>query len=444
MALSGFDKAHYLNAKLTALRAQFPEWATKDAAFLETLLTDTYGLTAEMHYTRYGYTEGLSPNAFFNHEEYRFAKATDMVAKGLSPSMESALNAFDAAWQGDVYRHYLQYGAAEAINPSNRFDESQYLTDKLATLKASASTRAEWTGQTIDTLRSVITNHGMTVVGHYIQYGAAEGLTITIVPADELVDPNFTPWRLPHNSVRLPSTLQLDWVDTAEIITAPHKAIGQVTLIKGNQASLSSGFMISPSHVLTNAHALLDANGNFDSSASIRFTPGLNGDADAAAGYSWQQAWVQKSIGPTLYSEWPDNDLGIIKLAQPIGHSTGYLKLNSDTRPNLAGLRVQSAGYSAGEIQQDNPATPGQDYYQWEVSGTISRYLFNNGAMELSDTMNASAGASGSPVYYTRNNDFYLAGILSGKLGNSTVAAAMDQDSYLWILGILQQDGYYI
>jgi len=52
-------------------------------------------------------------------------------------------------------------------------------------------------------------------------------------------------------------------------------------------------------------------------------------------------------------------------------------------------------------------------------------------------------GASGSPVYYSQNNEVYFTGVLSGVLGDTTVAAAMDQDSHNWILGIVQQDGYY-
>jgi V8-like Glu-specific endopeptidase len=94
-------------------------------------------------------------------------------------------------------------------------------------------------------------------------------------------------------------------------------------------------------------------------------------------------------------------------------------------------------------MEQDNPATPGQDYYQWEVSGTIDRYISGKGGLELSDSMDVTAGASGSPVYYSQNNDTYFTGVLAGSIGGMTVAAAMDEDSYNWILGIVQQDGYY-
>ena len=129
MTTQGFDKSYYLNSKLTALKEQYSEWVNKDTAFLESLLAGTFGLTAEMHYNLYGYKEGLEPNAFFNHDEYRFAKAESLLKTGKFDSMETALAGFDKAWTGDIYLHYMQFGAAEGVNPSNHFDESTAIPD---------------------------------------------------------------------------------------------------------------------------------------------------------------------------------------------------------------------------------------------------------------------------------------------------------------------------
>lgn len=443
MTLQGFDSSYYLNAKLADLTHAYPEWGDKDAAFLEGILEGTYGLTAEMHYSLAGYKEGLSPNAFFNHDEYRFAKARDLVSRGISPSMESALNSFDAAWQKDSYLHYLEFGAAEGINPSNRFDESQYLTDKLSALQTDGSTHAQWADKTIDDLRGFLTSAGMTIVDHYLNFGAKEGLTATIVPASERVDPTYRPWELPHADVTLPSNLSLDWVNSNEITTLPHKAIGQVMTTIDHQSWIGTGFLISPQHVLTSAHVLLNDTGELNANADISFSPGLNGEARTAASYAWEKAWVERTFDSNLYQGWPDNDLAVIKLNQPIGDTIGYMKLEPAINGSLTGTSVKSAGYSAGSIEQDNPVTPGQDYYQWEVSGTVDQYIFSNGGLELSDSMAVTPGASGSPVYYAQTGNFYFTGVLAGTLGDTTVAAAMDTDSYNWILGILQLDGYY-
>ena len=444
MALLGFDKSYYLDAKLNDLKTELPEWADKDTVFLEDLLMETSGLTPEMHYSLWGYMEGLEPNAFFNHEEYRFAKAAQLVNQNYSPDMEQALEDFDSAWTDDSYLHYLEFGAGEKLNPSNSFDESQYLSDKLSSLQTQESTSSDWSGRTIEDLRSFLTSIDMTVVDHYINYGIQEGLTVSPVPAGEQVDTAYTPWNLPHENVELPSTLNLEWVDETQIITQPNSAIGLVIVTLSGQSNIATGFMISPEHVLTSAHALLDDSGQLDSAADIAFIPGLNGEAASAESYDWQHAWVQTTFDENLYSEWPDNDLGIIKLTQPLDDTIGYLNLEPDISIDLTNTSIKTSGYSAGNIEQDNPATPGQDYYQWEVSGTLDSYLFDNGALELSDNMEVTAGSSGSPIYYLQDDNIYFAGVLSGSLGDNMVAAALDQDSYNWILGILQQDGYYI
>ncbi len=183
VGLKGFDKVHYLSAKLSALQTSDPNWHGKSIADLDCFFANI-GLTAESHYSYYGYQEGVPPNRYFNHSEYVLAKATKMYNSGEYNSVEEAKVAFKAAWPGDAYLHYIYYGAAEGINPSNSFDESIYLSDKLTALQAQNS---DWEGKTIDDLRDLFTSYGMTVIGHYKSYGATEGLSVTSVPSNESV-----------------------------------------------------------------------------------------------------------------------------------------------------------------------------------------------------------------------------------------------------------------
>jgi V8-like Glu-specific endopeptidase len=315
-----------------------------------------------------------------------------------------------------------------AQHPDNSSAAQNQFNNRVEVSNYAADTLLKFTDYT--TFSSFIT--GVTAVDFTV--------TSALNKIDQL---NTSPSPLPHDEVVLPSNLTQDWVDNTEITTAPHKAIGQIVFKTANQTFLGTGFLISPEHVLTNAHVLLDEEGQLKSNMEITFTPGLNGDASKAVNYSSGQAWVENYFDSDLYSEWPDNDLGIIKLDQPIGNQLGYLKLTPDINDNLVGASVWSAGYPSGQIEQDNPATPGQDYYQWEISGTIDRYILGNTVLELSNSMKVTAGASGSPIYYTQNNETYFTGVLAGTRGNETVAVAMDQDSHNWILGILQQDGYY-
>ncbi|EMS80496.1 beta strand repeat-containing protein [Desulfotignum phosphitoxidans] len=195
MALQGFVESDYLAAKLAALQADSAtatDWAGKTTAQLKTFLANV-GFTPESHYQAYGWAEGLAPNDLFNAAEYKLAKATDMFNKGLEEggtayaTVADALAAFESAWDFDPYLHYLQYGSAEGINPSNDFDESEYLASKLADLKADAATATEWADKTVDDVKAAFAAAGLSALDHYQAYGEDEGIAVTEVPADEKV-----------------------------------------------------------------------------------------------------------------------------------------------------------------------------------------------------------------------------------------------------------------
>lgn len=183
MSLQGFDKNYYLDAKLSALQATNPEWVGKTTSDLDAALQSA-GLTAEQHYSTYGWKEGLEPNKFFSPEEYVAAKAAQMVSQGLYATASAATAAFNAGWTDNPYNHYLLYGGNEKLNPSNAFDESTYLTDLLTAAKASGATPQT---TTLDDVRAYFAANGLTALGHYIDYGKAEGLHVTVVPAGEQV-----------------------------------------------------------------------------------------------------------------------------------------------------------------------------------------------------------------------------------------------------------------
>lgn len=195
MALQGFVESDYLAAKLAALQADSAtatDWAGKTTAQLKTFLANV-GFTPESHYQAYGWAEGLAPNDLFNAAQYKLAKATDMFNKGLEEggtayaTVADALAAFESAWDFDPYLHYLQYGSAEGINPSNDFDESAYLASKLADLKADSETATEWADKTVDDVKAAFAAAGLSALGHYQAYGEDEGIAVTEVPADEKV-----------------------------------------------------------------------------------------------------------------------------------------------------------------------------------------------------------------------------------------------------------------
>ncbi len=189
MALQGFDEAYYLQAKLAALVVDHPEWDGKTAADLKTVMQNL-GMTPEQHYMEHGYKEGLQPNAYFNAAEYTAAKAQQLFDKGLYMTVADAKAAFEAAWPGNPYEHYIRHGADEDINPSNAFDASSYMAAKLASLQAADP--AKWGETTVEQLTDIFIEQGFTPLTHYMEYGREEGIAVVEVPADEQVNPDST------------------------------------------------------------------------------------------------------------------------------------------------------------------------------------------------------------------------------------------------------------
>ncbi len=189
MSLQGFNETYYLGVKLKSLQSQSSEWVGKSTADLRVALTNA-GFTPESHYMTWGYQENLAPNEYFNAAEYSRAKATLLYNEGLLThtntyaSIDEAEAAFKAAWSGDVYQHYLQYGSAEGINPSNSFDESSYFASKLALLQADPATQAEWGTKTVVDLQALFKSIGLTALAHYESHEIMRVLLLPMLPQE--------------------------------------------------------------------------------------------------------------------------------------------------------------------------------------------------------------------------------------------------------------------
>jgi hypothetical protein len=105
--------------------------------------------------------------------------------------IEDALVAFRQAWPGDPYLHYLVYGDEEGINPSNNFDVSAYLEEKLATLQADPATAYRY--NSIADVKAALRGSGLTTLGHFLRFGIHEGLSARKVSAVEQVHPIILP-----------------------------------------------------------------------------------------------------------------------------------------------------------------------------------------------------------------------------------------------------------
>lgn len=190
-----FNEEYYLHSKLAQLRAN---GETQYNNITEVALAIVgAGYTLQEHFETYGSEERTSPNEFFNANEYLEAKArqlNDDPDSDIVWTREDVAAEIEAAGL-TIWGHFEAYGWKEGVNPSNSFDVSSYLADKLVQLQAE-DPEGEWTPEKLE---EVLESTGLSPVSHYFAYGEDEGIPVTDVPADE---------RVPSDSTELTKALE--------------------------------------------------------------------------------------------------------------------------------------------------------------------------------------------------------------------------------------------
>lgn len=170
------------------------------------------------HFEEYGADEGLSPNSYFNADEYLYAKAVDYykTSKVTGNNVKSMQMAIEGAGLSP-WEHYVRYGAAEGINPSTSFDATKYMEDKLALMQKDEP------GYTMEQLEKAFEDANLNPLTHYMAYGKGEGLTISAVSGavtpgatyDVTTGPDslFGTTGNDHFSAKLDTLSSLDYID---------------------------------------------------------------------------------------------------------------------------------------------------------------------------------------------------------------------------------------
>lgn len=162
----GFDQTYYLQAKAAQLTAATgTTWTVA-----QTLAAITAaGLTPAQHYSLYGYNEGLTPNAYFNTDQYAASKAA--AVGGGYTAAQFQIDWYNASGSSNLYLHYLMYGAFENnVSPSTGFDDYSYYVAKAAQMG---------NGATWQDARAAIQAAGLNAISHYLLYGVSESLSYT-------------------------------------------------------------------------------------------------------------------------------------------------------------------------------------------------------------------------------------------------------------------------
>ncbi len=207
-----FDYATYKINKLAQLQQLDSSWnQTKmEEAFNKAGFTGTDGYY--QHFQKYGHTEDVSPNEFFDAQYYYKAKALQFYTSEAGGSIAeetvlAQLETYADRVKGlindagmDAWTHYIKYGTAEGINPSNSFDTSAYMEAKLTAMKTQDP------NYTMEDLTAAFKKANLNALEHAMQYAgngntyeAADAVAIGkdvpaayAVPEDEQISENTT------------------------------------------------------------------------------------------------------------------------------------------------------------------------------------------------------------------------------------------------------------
>ena len=277
-----FDETYYLQSKLAQLKnigeSYHPDGETWNATNLKAFMLEQ-GMTPQEHYLRYGRSEGLDPNPYFNEAEYLQSKTNQLNSvRELKPGADTfsnwtvadTLKAITDAGMLPV-EHYERYGAFETsgggdfINPSSALDTSAYWSAKLSQLQTTEP-NGNWTQEK---MLEAFQNAGLSPVSHYMRYGEGEakasGITF-VQPA--LVDVTVTQGVAPHdNSVFVTGTINDD--NFVEIALG---AEGIVTVLNGTlegAPALGSGGTLNASVVMGGGELWLFVDSDFSDEGAV-------------------------------------------------------------------------------------------------------------------------------------------------------------------------------
>ncbi len=106
----------------------------------------------------------IAASQYFDEEQYIQSKARIMVLNGKAPDVATAVAQFQSKWTGDMIDHYLNYGANENVNPSNSFDNSDYI------LLVAVDEGREWAE-----VRAELNASGMSPLRDFLERGQGLG-----------------------------------------------------------------------------------------------------------------------------------------------------------------------------------------------------------------------------------------------------------------------------
>ncbi|MCG5531270.1 trypsin-like peptidase domain-containing protein [Halorhodospira halochloris] len=262
----------------------------------------------------------------------------------------------------------------------------------------------------------------------------------------------------------------------------PFNLIGQVFVDKGGpvEPGMGTGTLISPQHVITNAHVVAeDPEDNnpfiedpWENTEGIQFRQGRNGaEGSAIDTYHAKSAQL---IDDEWFSRdaWPEADMAIVTLDEPVTDWDEFDqfdwfwnawedddKWETGEDRDLINEEVMLSGYGAEGVDQGAGVGEWDQLYQWSTSKSkVDEYwpgdnrgrdpeeeLGNESGGFLNDGPpgNGTFGHSGSPAFMEEEGEYKLVGLYSGSIMGDPRAAfsTLHPVAHDWALTHLDEAG---
>ncbi len=219
-------------------------------------------------------------------------------------------------------------------------------------------------------------------------------------------------------------------VDRTNPSYAETNAIGVVT--KPNSSGYGTGFLISPCHVLTNAHVVAMDRRKSSVGSKVKFSVGqdpsgekqfteflVDGTVVAQGIIDHKEALKSKEYKPKKSDT--NTDWAVIKLSKPIGKKVGFLTYSQADYKHLKDLSVITAGFPGSRTQNGADLSKMYGDINCKILGINAETGY------LQHTCQTSPGQSGSPIIVKDSKGkLHAIGMISGEMGfgmNETTVA---------------------
>mgnify|MGYP005990276711 CR=1 FL=1 len=155
----------------------------------------------------------------------------------------------------------------------------------------------------------------------------------------------------------------------------PYRSFGAVDY--NGLSNNCTGWLVSPDTVVTAGHCLAR---NGQVASNLTFSPARNGTSEPFGTAAAREIWVDR-----FFPERSGHDWGVVKLAEPVGNTVGWIGLKNTQDATWVGSTQTITGYPA-----DKPAGT-----MWSANGDITAETGNT----FTHTIDTLGGQSGSAIY---------------------------------------------